>query len=323
MGLRGILHIPTGYPANLNRLYPSVSNTTVGPTIASTGNGLGYFAAPPESINRIPAMRGVGMLTPWPQIPREWDMIQQETWKNHTPFVKTHSGLGDTPVYVPPSSSSPDWATFVNPTVARIDEMYPDDYHYAPNVMAAAVANANYYGSAVAAAPEVVAALDRLQKRYTFYKANYPGTSLLAAGETMPSGGSARPPIVLAFSDGSFAYAPGYGPVSQYGANQVVSSSVPASPRVSAYTGQIVGTASTTDVIAATVGAHGEHGPGWVDPITNAPPPPDNYAGPITYSTPPAITGDTGAGSGTIGGIDTKYLLAGGVLIAVMALMKR
>jgi hypothetical protein len=330
----GIQTVNTPFPAVNNRLFPSISATTAAPgdVVPESGNGLGYFASPPPGGYRVPGMlQGVGAIVPWPRIQTEWDLIQQERWSN-----PTLSGLGDcdaetdgdcgvVPTYSAITSNDPEFNGTVQIAVQRIDRILPYDALYnngganSPLVYAATIQN--YWGEHVARDARVVDAVARLSKRYNYVKTHFPGVTVLPAGSILPGGSTPRAPIIVDYGDGSYAYAPGYGPVSQYGALQVANASVPASPRVSAYTGQTIGTASPGDIQPFSAGTP-------TDPST-VPPPPSNYQGPlVTGGTTPSGGSSSGAAASDsdslISGVSNTMLLAGGgALILLLAVMGR
>lgn len=342
MGLGYIERSNARFPAVNNRLFPSITPATAAPgdVIPENGNGLGYFAAPPPGGYRVPGtMAGIGAIVAWPRIQTEWDLIQQEKWDNPTFRYLKASGMKgladgdmavldpDTQVYVTANTTQENLDDYALTTVQRIDQVIPDDNLYAQGALAWAGVLAGYWPQ-VSQDARVRAAIERLAKRYAYVKANYPGVTILTLNSTLPSGSGARAPILIDYLDGTYAYAPGYGPVSQYGALQVANAAVPLSPRVSAYTGQIVGSANSGDINAPLVGATPGSGTwGGVGPgpggTTNAPPPPDGYPGPLTTGSVPTGTG-TGAENttGIIPGVSNTMLFAGGgALVLLLAVM--
>lgn len=327
----GIQSVNTPFPAVNNRLFPSIGVTSAAPgdVVPETGNGLGYFAQPPPGGYRIPGtMEGLGAIVPWPRIQTEWDLIQRENWSSPTLSGLGYGAFGENvddvsgtvPTYVDPTPTNDQyWESRVAGVVDKIDKLIPFDALYASGTLAAAQGIANYWGSTLAADSRVVAALARLAKRHSFVLATFPGASFLPKGSTLPGGSGARSPIVIDYLDGSYAYAPGYGPVSQYGALQVANSSVPASPRISAYTGQTIGTASPNDIQPFSAGVA-------TDPST-VPPPPSNYQGPLV-TTNGAEGGSNGTGGATSGadstlipGVSNTMLLAGGGFLVLILAM--
>lgn len=267
--ITGVYRFGTNYPAAFDRLFPSITATTSDPA-GPIPSGKGGFS-------------GVGDIVGWNvQPPTMADVVA----KGFSPDHATLAGLGD--------DAQDMFNARLAETVRRLDDLIVSDYMVSPSVMGFAPTLANYFGPEFASHPDVVAAMARLKKRYDFYQANYPGTDLLWVGSTMPSGSAARPPIVFQYRDGSFAYAPGFGPVAQYGALQVQSNSVPPQPRVSAYTGAVIGSVSPVDYVPAQVGPNGIPG------ATG------NY--PVNTATGGGSTGATatGTGTGTGGNTGTK-----------------
>lgn len=119
MGLGQILYVSDDASNDLNRLFPSISATTVGPVTPETGSGLGYPAAPPP--RRDPGVAGMGAIVPWPRLPYEWDLIRGEVWTNNTPFKDTTAGMGDVPVYSGPTQAEVDAAYSWNPYVGQYE----------------------------------------------------------------------------------------------------------------------------------------------------------------------------------------------------------
>ena len=324
--LTGIYETDIRYPDALTRLYPSITSHTAEPgnTVIPSGRpgaGFGYHS-------------GFGDVVPWNVYPptmaqiveaaeaaeRQAQMAAQSAEiERIAGFMGIGTGIGnygdDDPALV---------AARVAETVRRLDDLIVSDYMVSPSVLAHAAVLAAYFGPQYASHPDVVTALSRLRTRYDFYTRNYPGTELLWAGSTMPSGSTARPPIVLQYRDGSFAYAPGFGPVAQYGALQVQSSSLPPQPRISAYTGQSVGSASPVDVVAALIPATtpGITPPGvqTLNPLPNATP---GTAKPPTGTPAPTPNSGQSPSSSTLpfGLTPQTALYAGGGLLAVAVLL--
>jgi len=237
--ITGVYKFGTDYPAAFDRLFPSITATTSDPA-GPIPSGRGGFS-------------GVGDVVAWNVYPPTMaDLVAKGFSPDHATLAGT--SLGDLTIE---QQNADMVAARLAETVRRLDDLIVSDFMVSPSVMGFAPTLANYFGPEIASHPDVVAAMARLKKRYDFYQANYPGTDLLWVGSTMPSGSAARPPIVFQYRDGSFAYAPGFGPVAQYGALQVQSNSVPPQPRVSAYTGAVVGQVSPVDYVPAQVGPNG------------------------------------------------------------------
>ncbi len=241
--ITGVYKFGTDYPAAFDRLFPSITATTSDPA-GPIPSGRGGFS-------------GVGDVVAWNVYPPTMaDLVAKGFSPDHATLAGT--SLGDLTIE---QQNADMVAARLAETVRRLDDLIVSDFMVSPSVMGFAPTLANYFGPEIASHPDVVSAMARLKKRYDFYQANYPGTDLLWVGSTMPSGSVARPPIVFQYRDGSFAYAPGFGPVAQYGALQVQSNSVPPQPRVSAYTGSVVGQVSPVDYVPAQVGPNGIPGP--------------------------------------------------------------
>lgn len=320
--LTGIYETDIRYPDALTRLYPSITSHTAEPghTVIPSGRpgaGFGYHS-------------GFGDVVPWNVYPptmaqiveaAEAAEIQSRMAAQSAEIERIAGfmgiGFGNYGDDVPAL-----FAARVAETVRRLDDLIVSDYMVSPSVLAHAAVLAAYFGPQYASHPDVVTALARLRTRYDFYTRNYPGTELLWAGSTMPSGSTARPPIVLQYRDGSFAYAPGFGPVSQYGALQVQSPSLPPQPRISAYTGQSVGSASPVDVVAALIPATT---PGTTTPIQTLNPTTGGTgtAKPTTgTNTPTPNSGQSPSASTLPFGLTPQTALyAGGGLLAVAILL--
>lgn len=244
VGLGALITYPTNYPGSLDRLYPSIAPATADPAaVISSKNGLAGTGT-------------LGYLAPWPQLPTEYGLIaaaladQQaanlEAGHDTRPTVNVTTGqtlsatpnltgLGDL------TPSNPSYERAVQATVDRIDRMIPNDAAYGPaGVRLYAGIMAYRLGRTAARDSRILAALDRLNTRYEYILKHYPGTTVISSSSPLPRPIGPVQPIVQAYPDGSFAYAPGYGPASQYGAYQVAGRGVPSSPRVSAYTGRVV-----------------------------------------------------------------------------------
>lgn len=321
--LTGIYETDIRYPDALTRLYPSITSHTAEPgnTVIPSGRpgaGFGYHS-------------GFGDVVPWNVYPPTMSQIveaaeaaeiqsRMAAQSAEIERIAGFMGIGlgnygdDDPALV---------AARVAETVRRLDDLIVSDYMVSPSVLAHAAVLAAYFGPQYASHPDVVTALARLRTRYDFYTRNYPGTELLWAGSTMPSGSTARPPIVLQYRDGSFAYAPGFGPVAQYGALQVQSSSLPPQPRISAYTGQSVGSASPVDVVAALIPATTPGTPGTTTPPGAQTLNPAPGSKPSTGTSTPAPNSGQPHSTSTLpfGLTPQTALYAGGGLLAVAVLL--
>lgn len=274
--LAGIERASIQYPAAFNRLFPSITSATADPAgsiIPSGGAGAGLAEIVPWNVYP-PSMADL-----FSAEEKRQQQAAEAAAAQRAGFMGTGlRGLGE---------DEPGLFTArLAETVRRLDDLIVSDYMVSPSVLAHGAVLAAYFGPEYAQHPDTINALNRLRTRYDFYRRNYPGTDLMWAGSTMPSGSTSRPPIVLQYRDGSFAYAPGFGPVSQYGALQVQSSTIPPQPRLSAYTGQVVGSVSPVDVVGAVVPATQTLATGGGDPG-------------------PGTGGGAGAGTGASGGTTT------------------
>lgn len=243
VGLGTLITYPTHYPGSLDRLYPSIAPATADPgAVMSSKNGLAGTGS-------------LGYIASWPQIPTEYGLIaaaladqeaaNAEAGHDTRPTIdaSTEQTLSATPLVglgdLTPSNPAYDRA--VQATVDRIDRMIPNDAAYGPaGVRLYAGIMAYRLGRTAARDSRILSALDRLNTRYEYVLKHYPGTTVISSSSPLPRPVGPVQPIVQAYPDGSFAYAPGYGPASQYGAYQVAGRGVPSSPRVSAYTGRVV-----------------------------------------------------------------------------------
>lgn len=225
----GIISYPTNYPGSISRLFPSIT--------AATANPLGVM---PETGNGLWGMGAVGDIVAWGPLPTEYAAIMAS--EDAATAAEAKAG----------SSSK----SGIVPRAVQPDPVVPLPVSATTNAQVTGVSGLPGMSGGVG-----YTATAR-QKVADFARANYPGAVFVAAGARLPSVVGAHPPIVVVFPDGSFAYAPGYGPISQYGALQVANSHVPRSPRISAYTGRPVAGA-TLDVLRAFggIGGLGNCGP--------------------------------------------------------------
>lgn len=213
-------------------------------------------------------------------------------------------GAGVAPVYHDPQPGDEYYEDKVQRTLARIDGILPDDDLYAQGVMAFAASEASYWGPAIAADSRIRAALARLRTRYDFVTTHFPGASVLPAGAQMPGGSGGRAPIVIAYPDGTFGYAPGYGPTATYGAYQTADAARPPDTRVSAYTGLPVGSVNRTDVTPPVTDTARSSSPAATDAHTTGAMP-----APGGLITDPSVNGSN------------QTLIIGGAIAVVLALI--
>lgn len=207
-------------------------------------------------------------------------------------------------------------------TVGKLDRLTPDDTLYdnaSGGYMGYVATLARYWGADYASDPRVMEAVERARKRYDFAKSNFPGVQILPAGSYYPSGSGYNPPIAIWDpTEGTIGYAPGYGPIAQYGGIPMnmgdgktvmvqQPGAAPPIPKVNVYTG-------------ATA-------PGMVNILPAQVPSTSSTAAPINnyyYSNPEPGSAPTGdSGSVNVGGVSipTPVLIGGAALMMAMVVM--